>query len=229
MSRSSRVPPPALGVCAALLALVLPAAMPAPPVSAQPATSTTVAGPAVTTTTAGPDGTSTTGTGLSDVPAAGWVGARVLDVLPDVRDVVQQVAKTEGGTDQYTVETQPGTTQIRLAADVLFAFNKADISPAAQGNIVDAAKLVRERAKGVVRIYGYTDSVGDPAYNLDLSRRRAEAVHAALVRLLADRPTTFDVRGFGEADPVAPNRKPDGRDNPAGRRLNRRVTIGFSQ
>jgi outer membrane protein OmpA-like peptidoglycan-associated protein len=33
-------------------------------------------------------------------------------------------------------------------------------------------------------------------------------------------------RGFGESKPVAPNTKPDGSDNPAGRRLNRRVAVG---
>jgi outer membrane protein OmpA-like peptidoglycan-associated protein len=31
--------------------------------------------------------------------------------------------------------------------------------------------------------------------------------------------------GFGARDPVAPNRKPDGSDNPEGRQLNRRVTV----
>jgi outer membrane protein OmpA-like peptidoglycan-associated protein len=34
---------------------------------------------------------------------------------------------------------------------------------------------------------------------------------------------------MGKADPVAPNTKPDGSDNPDGRRLNRRVTISFGQ
>jgi outer membrane protein OmpA-like peptidoglycan-associated protein len=37
----------------------------------------------------------------------------------------------------------------------------------------------------------------------------------------------FQVRGYGEADPVAPNRRPDGSDNPAGRRQNRRVEVKF--
>jgi outer membrane protein OmpA-like peptidoglycan-associated protein len=33
-------------------------------------------------------------------------------------------------------------------------------------------------------------------------------------------------RGYGETKPVAPNTKPDGSDDPAGRRKNRRVVVG---
>jgi hypothetical protein len=39
---------------------------------------------------------------------------------------------------------------------------------------------------------------------------------------------SYSSRGLGSADPVAPNTKPDGTDNPAGRALNRRVTIAFA-
>jgi outer membrane protein OmpA-like peptidoglycan-associated protein len=35
----------------------------------------------------------------------------------------------------------------------------------------------------------------------------------------------MSARGFGESRPVAPNTKPDGSDNPAGRAQNRRVEI----
>jgi len=35
----------------------------------------------------------------------------------------------------------------------------------------------------------------------------------------------FTTVGFGPRNPVAPNRKPDGTDDPDGRQLNRRVTL----
>ena len=38
---------------------------------------------------------------------------------------------------------------------------------------------------------------------------------------------TFQVAGYGETQPVAPNNNEDGSDNPAGRALNRRVDIQF--
>lgn len=61
---------------------------------------------------------------------------------------------------------------------------------------------------------------------LGLSQRRAQAVVAALTPLTAG--VHYSVAGRGEADPVAPNTKPDGSDNPAGRALNRRVTVAFA-
>jgi outer membrane protein OmpA-like peptidoglycan-associated protein len=47
------------------------------------------------------------------------------------------------------------------------------------------------------------------------------------VTLAADVLST--TKGHGEADPVAPNVKKDGSDNPRGRARNRRVTITFAR
>ena len=66
--------------------------------------------------------------------------------------------------------------------------------------------------------------MGPEDYNLDLSRRRAEAVAKELVynQVAAGR---IDFFSYGEANPVAPNVTDSGDDNPAGRELNRRVEI----
>jgi outer membrane protein OmpA-like peptidoglycan-associated protein len=77
-----------------------------------------------------------------------------------------------------------------------------------------------------VTITGHTDNRGDPAYNQDLSERRAESVHQALAgRLGGD--FAFQASGKGEDEPVAPNENDDGSDNPGGRALNRRVEITY--
>lgn len=120
-----------------------------------------------------------------------------------------------------------GRRTVTLAADVLFAFNKASLSSRAGGLLGDAADTIAKRAQGPVAIDGYTDAKGSPAYNLGLSRRRAASVRSSLVPKVGAGVTLRAV-GHGEADPVAPNRGPDGRDNPAGRARNRRVTIGFA-
>ena len=73
-----------------------------------------------------------------------------------------------------------------------------------------------------ITLEGHADSIGTVAYNLDLSRRRAASVAQELVArgVVRDRLT---VEGFGKQRPVSPNTTPDGKDNPAGRALNRRV------
>ena len=66
------------------------------------------------------------------------------------------------------------------------------------------------------------DNVGTAAYNLTLSTHRVEAV----AKELAGRgvpASRISIEAFGETRPVAPNRKPDGTDDPAGRAKNRRV------
>jgi outer membrane protein OmpA-like peptidoglycan-associated protein len=77
-----------------------------------------------------------------------------------------------------------------------------------------------------VTVTGHSDGRGDPAYNLDLSQRRAEAVRAALAEQLGA-GFAFEVAGRGEDEPVAPNENADGSDNPEGRALNRRVVIRY--
>ncbi|GAA3827750.1 hypothetical protein GCM10022226_55780 [Sphaerisporangium flaviroseum] len=120
--------------------------------------------------------------------------------------------------------TQGSRTTITISSDVLFEFDKADLTPAATGHIATIAERLGTTS-GVAQVNGYTDAIGATAYNLRLSQRRAQAVKRTLDRILRGTPRTA-ATGHGEAYPVAPNTKA-GRDNPAGRAKNRRVTITF--
>ena len=66
-------------------------------------------------------------------------------------------------------------------------------------------------------IEGHTDSTGDAAHNLDLSRRRAEAVRGVLMAQFKVDATRLTAAGIGAAKPL------DSNDTPAGRAQNRRV------
>ena len=79
----------------------------------------------------------------------------------------------------------------------------------------DIAKVIKE-ANVKVQIVGHTDNSGSDVTNLDLSKRRAAAVKAELVKLgvSADMLTTD---GAGASKPIAPN------DTPSNKALNRRV------
>lgn len=115
-------------------------------------------------------------------------------------------------------------TVIRLPADVLFAFGSAELAPAAQQAIAAVDDQIGSGGTGTVTIEGHTDAIGSDADNQALSERRAAAVRTALEAELGSGYTYTSV-GFGETEPVAPNTKPDGSDDPDGRALNRRVEI----
>jgi outer membrane protein OmpA-like peptidoglycan-associated protein len=157
--------------------------------------------------------------------SAGQVAdAPVLDISAPVLDIQLPVSSLDGS---YTDITGGGRQKIVVAADVLFAFNEATLTPAAKSRIGTAAQTLRAKAGGrQVAIDGYTDSKGSDSYNLRLSQQRADAVRQALEGLLKGAGITFAGQGRGEANPVSPNTK-DGQDYPEGRAKNRRVEISF--
>lgn len=105
--------------------------------------------------------------------------------------------------------------------DVLFDVNKADLKPAAFGNIRSLAEFLQQHPERQVLIEGFTDNTGSDAYNLDLSQRRADSVRHALVRQGVDM-RRISTQGFGKAHPVSDN------STPASRAMNRRVEVTIS-
>ena len=102
--------------------------------------------------------------------------------------------------------------------DVLFAFNKAELSAQAAPRLDKLANFLRQFPDRKLLIEGYTDSVGGDSYNQELSDRRAQAVRDALVQRGVD-TSRITARGYGKAHPVADNASPEGRA------MNRRVEI----
>lgn len=66
-------------------------------------------------------------------------------------------------------------------------------------------------------VEGHTDTVGDAAYNLALSDRRAESVALALVEYFDVPPENLIIQGYGESDLLVPREGPE--------RANRRATV----
>jgi outer membrane protein OmpA-like peptidoglycan-associated protein len=110
--------------------------------------------------------------------------------------------------------------------DVLFEFNRYNLTSDARAKVRDIAEVLNgpKVQNRKVSVEGHTDSIGSQDYNLRLSQRRAEAVTHGLESdgVSANRLQT---RGFGKKYPIAPNKNPDGSDNPAGRAKNRRVEV----
>lgn len=153
------------------------------------------------------------------------VNAPVVDIDTPTSDIYVRVEDLDG---RLTEAESTSRVELTLAADVLFAFGSAELSPAAKGTVAELAERLRAQAKGTVHVDGHTDSIGGDAANLALSRRRADAVREEILRVLSGTGIQIETAGYGEARPVAPNAV-DGRDNPGGRARNRRVEIRFDR
>jgi len=71
--------------------------------------------------------------------------------------------------------------QLVEKADVMFAFNKAMLTPQAMLALDQVASKAKALPRSVIELTGFTDRIGTVNYNLELSRRRAWAVQRYLV------------------------------------------------
>lgn len=92
---------------------------------------------------------------------------------------------------------------VTLQSDELFAFNKANLSPAAQKRLDNdvVGKLSSCASVSMVMITGHTDRLGPQQYNQKLSEKRAEAVKSFLQKkgVPADK---IDTMGAGKTQPA---------------------------
>lgn len=106
-------------------------------------------------------------------------------------------------------------------SEVLFDVGEATLKEGGQRTVGQLATFLQQYPERRVLVEGHTDTTGSLELNLDLSRRRAEAVRVALMEMgiSADRVGTV---GLGPSHPVA------GNETAAGRQQNRRVEIIIS-
>ena len=116
-------------------------------------------------------------------------------------------------------ETERGL--VMTLGDVLFAGGSANLTPAANRSVLKLVQFLQLNPRRVIRVEGYSDSMGEDADNLTLSRERAQSV-ADMLTDLGIEAKRISVAGYSEAYPVADNA------STRGRALNRRVEIVFS-
>jgi outer membrane protein OmpA-like peptidoglycan-associated protein len=99
---------------------------------------------------------------------------------------------------------------------VFFDFNKSDLTPEAV-KVVDQAAMNAGPAKATqIVVTGHTDTVGSDAYNMRLSRRRAESV-AAELEAKGIPSSEIEIVAKGKKDLLVPTK--DGVREPQNRRV----------
>lgn len=105
-----------------------------------------------------------------------------------------------------------------MPSNITFASNGRTLSSKFYPVLDSVALVVKEYSKTTIVVAGYTDSVGSNIYNQRLSEDRADSVTNYLIGKKVTE-ARFDSIGFGEQNPIADNKKKQGRS------LNRRVEI----
>jgi outer membrane protein OmpA-like peptidoglycan-associated protein len=114
------------------------------------------------------------------------------------------------------VDSSPGGENF-IIKDLLFEFASDRLTPQFEKKLAELVSYLRKAPQAkMMTIGGHTDSVGRDEFNLELSKRRAKAVRAAVIRI-GWAPDKIKAFGFGETKPIADN------GNFQGRALNRRV------
>ena len=111
-----------------------------------------------------------------------------------------------------------GAAVLSFKEPINFKYNSDAMDAKSNATVDKVAEALKKYPNAKVRVAGYTDSLGNAAYNMDLSERRA---HAVAERLVQDGVPAANVSyiGYGVANPVATNKTAEGRAQ------NRRVEL----
>jgi outer membrane protein OmpA-like peptidoglycan-associated protein/tetratricopeptide (TPR) repeat protein len=96
--------------------------------------------------------------------------------------------------------------------NIFFDTNKFDLKPESKTELEKMIEFLSENPKVSIELSGYTDNIGDDAYNLELSKNRAKAVFNYLVTNKIS-PNRLSYKGYGKTNPMATNNTEDGRAN----------------
>jgi len=95
----------------------------------------------------------------------------------------------------------PVIEKVSLSTDVLFGFNKAELTPAGQQKLDELAKNAQGANVEKVVLIGHADRIGSEQYNKELSEQRAQAVADYLASKGVEQ-SRLQVEGRGESQPV---------------------------
>ena len=116
---------------------------------------------------------------------------------------------------------QTGAVDLIMPGAITFATARSDINPSFAGTLSQLAQTLNANPQQTITVRGYTDNVGNAAYNQQLSQDRANSVANYLVRN-GVASSRLQAVGYGMSNFVADN------STEAGRSQNRRVELSIN-
>jgi outer membrane protein OmpA-like peptidoglycan-associated protein len=132
------------------------------------------------------------------------------DACPTEKGVKNEDPEKNGCPEVKKKKIFVGRNEIQLLEAIQFAYNQATILPVSFPILDEVTALMKDRPTLRLGIYGHTDSQGAPAYNKNLSDRRAAAVLKYIVGKGID-AGRMESEGFGLEKPIADNATEEGR------------------
>jgi outer membrane protein OmpA-like peptidoglycan-associated protein len=149
-----------------------------------------------------------------------WLISRAVKSSKARKECEKKGGKYDKKTKSCKIDTPPILQDVIAKAydNLTFVTNSATINPSSNPFLKEMADYLKANPTFTIKITGHTDNVGNDAYNLDLSKRRADSVKDALVNQgVGEIAITTD--GKGETEPIADNNTAQGRS------MNRRVVF----
>lgn len=143
-----------------------------------------------------------------------WVIAERCDYADDGWIGIRSVRMAESAPDFSTLMASSGKY---VTHGIRFDTDSDRIQPDSAPVIKTVATALQKNPSLKLKITGYTDNTGAQAHNVELSKRRAEAVRNALIASFSVDAGRLTAEGKGSADAIGSN------DTPEGRAQNRRV------
>lgn len=130
----------------------------------------------------------------------------------------QKAKEIEASVPGATVTRVGEGLVVTFESGLLFDFDSDQLRAESRRNLDSLAAHLSSFGDSKLLLVGHTDSVGTDSYNMDLSRRRAQAV-ASYLEAHGVSPNRVQTEGRGESEPIASNATDQGRQQ------NRRVEI----
>jgi outer membrane protein OmpA-like peptidoglycan-associated protein/tetratricopeptide (TPR) repeat protein len=118
--------------------------------------------------------------------------------------------------------------KVYTLSNILYDFDKATLTPNSKLVLDTLYDILRENPSFYIELSSHTDGKGADAYNLRLSQARAQSCVDYLIKKGIAKKR-MEPKGYGMRKPVAPNKNPDGSDNPDGRAINRRTEFKITK